>query len=257
MAVNNGRRAPAVRRTVAVLDLLSRSGQASASEISAELMLPKSSTADLVATMHESGLLARRGDDYVAGELITGLAAGFTGDAAMLERFAADWGKHPVLHEHTVALYALLGTRAMCVDTRLGTHVLPATPRAGRVISLWHDDNGDGSPFLRLIPRPALVRTLSQFEGFGHTTEEGAAALEWWDRVGDTRPFAINDTDPHGLSVGVLVPTTRTEGPPVVLAAHLLREHNDQVREIHQALHDLAVLITTPPGPAPKKGHTE
>ncbi|MGO1539404.1 MAG: helix-turn-helix domain-containing protein [Leucobacter sp.] len=248
MAVGDTVRAPAVRRAVAVLDVIAHAGQASAAEISHDLMLPKSSTANLVATMHEEGFLARRGDDYIFGELITELTAGFTGDPGVLERFATYWGGLPLLHEHTISVHAILGTRALCLDMRLGKLVLPTTPRTGRVTELWAPQQK--LPLLQLVPRTALMRTLARFEGFSHSTEVSGEVLDWWDDNGGLHPVVIHETERGSLSVGVFVPATSPVAPPLTLTAHLLHSHSDEVGEVSQALTEFAARIATPPTPA-------
>lgn len=248
MAVADQERAPAVRRAIAVLDVIAHSGQASAAEISHVLMLPKSSTANLVTTMLDEGFLAKPGDDYIFGELITELTAGFTGDPGVLERFATYWGQHALLHEHTISVHAILGTRALCLDARLGKLVLPSSPRPGRIVELWNDDGG--KPVLQLVPHTALSRTLQRFEGFGHSEDTSDAVLRWWDHHGGLQNVAVSETPGESQHVGVLVPEVSEDAPPIILTAHLLHNHTLDMRELSQALTEFASRLSTPPTPA-------
>lgn len=245
MVVNDPGRSPAVRRAVAALDLVAHTEQANAAEISQYMKLAKSSTSDLVTTMNQQGFLRHTGDDYVLGDIFTELTTGYTGDPGLLSRFATQWDQHPLLHDHTVAVQSVLGTRALCLDARLGRYVLPTTPRAGRIVSLLHD--GEGSPLLQLLAREALADTLHRFENYSHTARETAETLEWWDASGGLRPFAVQETGRGDLSVGVSVPPQVHGYPPLVLTAHLLSGHAYRMDELREALSEFAIAVAAPP----------
>lgn len=254
MAVNDSSRAPAVRRAVAALDFLAHIGQASAAEISRDLGLAKSSTADLLATMQAVDFVRRRGDEYELGVLASELTEGFVGDPAILDGFAKHWAKQPIVNEHTVTIETILGATSLCLDLRIGRYVLPSTPRIGRRIPLW--DGTNGSPLLRCVPTETLARTLERFEGFEGSPERTEAILDWKAREAP-RPGAATRLSSRGnIEISLALPATFGDSPPVTVTAHLPPESDDAVvSAVSAKLEGLARAVvdsassTSPGGP--------
>ncbi|MBK0418355.1 helix-turn-helix domain-containing protein [Leucobacter sp. CSA1] len=242
MAVNDSSRAPAVRRAVAALDFLAHIGRASAADVSRDLGLAKSSTADLLATMQAVDLVRKRGDEYELGALASELTAGFVGDPAILDGFAKHWARQPIVNEHTVTIETLLGATALCLDLRIGRYVLPSTPRIGRRIPLW--DGAAGSPLLLCMPTEALARTLERFEGFDGSPERTAAILEWRAREAP-RPRAATRLSSRGnIEISLALPVAFAGSPPVTVTAHLPPEsENGVVSAVSAKLEDLANAV--------------
>ncbi len=211
-------RAPAVKRAVTVLNFLAQQGASTAAAISHELGLAKSSTSDLLNTMLADGLLRKRRDVFSIGPLVTSLAAGFVGDAELLDRFALLWPRQPVLAEHTVTVQAIVGTHNLCVDVRLGRYLLPYTPRPGGRTDLW--SGGTGEPVLRSLTAPEVRRALDAFAGFAPAPAAEAAQV-WIDKYarGQQRLPLMSKTG--NLELNVALPAVGTGAPPTVLSLQL------------------------------------
>jgi DNA-binding IclR family transcriptional regulator len=123
-----GARSPAVHRGARVLDAVSSGAASTQAALSGLLGLPKSSIADLVSTMDDSGLIARA----VAGDLHTGPRWSELSDPdAVVHRIFRACATTD-LDGHTISLARLVGNRVVFVDVRLGRHPLPLTPRPGQ-----------------------------------------------------------------------------------------------------------------------------
>lgn len=215
-----GGRSPAIRRAALVLELVAHRRRLRPTEVSRELGLAKSSTADLVGTMLGEGLLDRRGDDLVLGRLFREAATGFVGDGTILRRFGVTWERSPLLREHTVTLQAPIGAQSVCVAVRLGRRVLPYTPRSGSRQPLW--SQGEAEPVAVRSPAKALLRSLDLFE-----PGDGAAGLRaWLERRADAAsdPVRLPSSTGNDELVAV-VPAVR----PVLAVVHL--HPDDEVDE--------------------------
>lgn len=241
MGVNQPERAPAVRRAMAVLAYLAQEGASTAADISKELGLPQSSTSDMVNTMLADGLLRRRQDLFAIGPLITDLAAGFVGDAALLDRFATHWPRHPELSRHTVSIQTILGTQSLCVDVRLGGYLLPFTPRPGSRSDTWKGSVGE--PVLTCLTPEEAHSTLTAFGAFTAHGPDRTAAEAWIGqhaRGGQPSPLLAKTGN---LELNVSLPAT-AGNPPTVLTLHLPPELGDPSGTLAQGLAELASTIT-------------
>ncbi|MFC7620906.1 helix-turn-helix domain-containing protein [Microlunatus sp. GCM10028923] len=171
-------RAPAIRRSARVLDLLAHDGPAPGARIGAGLGLAKSSTSDLLGSL-EAGRWVRRAEArFVLGGLLTELGDGLVGNAIDLIRFGPAWAADPVLHQQTVAVQVVQGTEVLCVDVRVGRQLIMVTPRPGDRTRGWSGDQG--TPALAALPEPELRETLDRFGDFlGLPVQERQAVLDW------------------------------------------------------------------------------
>lgn len=242
MGVNGSRRAPAVQRTVAVLECLARQGAASLTQLVQQLGLPKSSASDVVTTMIADDLVRRRGDTFVLGESLRVLTSGLVGDARLLDRLAKDWPRQPRLGEHTVSAQALIGSRTQCVDVRLGRYLLNHTPRPGSSRVAW--DGETGSPILRCFPASTVLRAARTFEG--HDPTPGPETLAAWlerSLPGGNEPSRVTDTDDWELSAAV--PESNSMHPPLALTLHLpARVRPEEAKDLHRALQHFTPFIS-------------
>ncbi len=242
MGLNQPERAPAVRRAMAVLAYLAQEGPSSAADISKELGLPQSSTSDLVHTMLADGLLRRRQDLFTIGPLITDLAAGFVGDAALLDRFATHWPRHPELSRHTVSIQTILGTQSLCVDVRLGNYLLPFTPRPGSRSDTWKGNLGE--PVLTCLTADEARATLTAFGAFTAHGPDRTTADSWislHSRGIQPTPLLAGTGN---LELNAALPTGPASSPPTVLTLHLPPEMEDTSGTLADGLAELASTIT-------------
>lgn len=203
-------RAPAVHRAVRLVDALAFERRARPADLARAIGLPKSSASDLIGTLLEERMLARSGEDLVLGRAFLDLAAGFVGRQGMLRDFGIGWERSRALREHTVTLQALIGAHSVCVGVRLGSAVLPYTPRAGSRLPLWSD--GAPEPVLRVVDPDDVFRTLEAFPEASSAdprTPPGA----WPD---GPAPSATGN-----LELNALVSAGADRGGPVVATVHL------------------------------------
>jgi hypothetical protein len=221
VGINDTGRAPAVRRAAAALEVVARSGHASVAEISRDLNLAKSSASDLLSTMLTERMLTRRGGALVLGELLAELAAGFVGNPNILQRFALYWNKYPPLEEHTLSLQALLGTQNLCVDVRIGRHVLPYTPRAGSRLPVW--DGARGEPILAHVSADDADATLRRFRGFNGAVDEREGIVSWIREHAPSAPAAPSPllSSTGNFELVSLLPDRAPGAPPVAVTLHL------------------------------------
>lgn len=217
--MNGPGRAPAVRRAVAVLNFLAQQGASTATDIAHELDLAKSSTSDLLNTMLADGLLRKRRDVFDIGPLVTSLAAGFVGDADLIDRFVLLWPRQPLLAEHTVSVQAIVGTQNLCVDVRLGRYLLPYTPRPGSRTDLW--SGGVGEPVLRSLSAPEVRRTMEAFAGFAPGTLAGDTAQAWVDKHARGHQPVPLMAKTGNLELNVALASGSSTAPPTVLSLQL------------------------------------
>jgi IclR family transcriptional regulator, blcABC operon repressor len=123
-----GPRSPAVHRGARVLDAISSGAASTPAALSAVLGLPKSSIADLLGTLEDTGFVARGADGSLhAGARWSDLS---DPDAVAHRVFRACATRD--LDGHTISLVQLFGNQILFVDVRLGRHPLPLTPRPGQ-----------------------------------------------------------------------------------------------------------------------------
>jgi DNA-binding IclR family transcriptional regulator len=111
-----------------VLDAISSGAASTPAALSAVLGLPKSSIADLLGTLEDTGFVARGADGSLhAGARWSDLS---DPDAVAHRVFRACATRD--LDGHTISLVQLFGNQILFVDVRLGRHPLPLTPRPGQ-----------------------------------------------------------------------------------------------------------------------------
>jgi IclR family transcriptional regulator, blcABC operon repressor len=124
----DGPRSPAVHRGARVLDAISSGAATTPATLCATLGLPKSSIADLLSTLLDTGFITRGADgDLRAGARWSDLS---DPDAVAHRLFRACATTD--LDGHTVSLTQLFGNQVVFVDVRPGRHPLPLTPRPGQ-----------------------------------------------------------------------------------------------------------------------------
>ena len=155
-----GTKAPAVVKAVTVLDDLARSaGAGSISEIARRIGAPKSSVADICATLATLGLLSRdREGRYLLGHHIIELARGLVGGRRLIEVFSEACDTAPEVRDETVTLSILDGADIVIVAARNGRTPLPVTARIGLRLPSWA--TASGRCFLGALPDADVAAIL-------------------------------------------------------------------------------------------------
>lgn len=238
-------RAPAVRRAIQALDLLAHRGNASWSDIARGLRLPRSSTSDLVQTMLDERLIRREISGLLLlGGALTEIAAGFVDNSTVLERFSLEWDKGHSLNEHTLSVQSLIGDQNMCVDVRIGRHVLPVTPRAGSRLPVWNGTSGE--PILTRLPPSAIEASLHRFGAFCGVNDATRGAILDWVRkntTGQSRDLRHMVASTGNAELSQVIPGETTDQESVALTLHLPPDTARNVPELKAALSALAARI--------------
>ncbi|KQQ06051.1 MULTISPECIES: hypothetical protein [unclassified Rathayibacter] len=229
---------PAIRRAVAIVDFVAFVGVATPAAISAHLGLAKSSIADIVGTMLDTGLLQKVGEGLIAGPAFSRLSAGFVGGSAPIENLRRLWQRHPVLHEHTISLQTLIGTRNLCVDVNLGIHLLPYNPRPGMRTTVWNGSGGD--PILHSLSADEIISGVERFHAYTSLAPQARADLGDWVQEharGAQTELLLSQTG--NLEINVALAGSGAP-PPSVLTLHLPREMHADFPSLRTALAQLA-----------------
>lgn len=170
---------PAVHRATAIAQRVSRQEGLDVKKLAEDLSLPKSTVKDVVGTMLEQDILARRHDELVIGSFFADLTTSLLGFTRILDRFAALWQRQPLLSDHTLSIRSIIGREALCLEVRHGRRLLPYSPRAGFRTSTW--DGIIGEPALRSLHPVEVEEALDRFEllTWGFDANERTSMTTW------------------------------------------------------------------------------
>ena len=248
MGVNGPDRAPAVRRAVSVLDLITQVGEVTSTDVSRDLMIARSSTSDLITAMLDDGLIRRRDDRLTLGSVWERCAAGFVGGRPVLEHFVSEWDRAKLLNAHTVSVQALLGDQTICLDVRMGRHVLAVTPRPGSRFPVWNGVSGE--PILSRLSPQLIENSLAAFSNFCGASRETVQEIIAFARAHTSINDAIAPVDKASTGnyeMTVAVPGAVDETVPTALTLHLAPDFRvaTDVVELSDALHEFASKLST------------
>jgi DNA-binding IclR family transcriptional regulator len=100
---------PAVNRSVAVLEALSRESPLGTSELARRLDLPKSSIANILSAMDQTGLIERVDQSYGLGRRLVEFAAAYLAENTPVDMFLSAARELPTAREETVVFAELDG----------------------------------------------------------------------------------------------------------------------------------------------------
>lgn len=154
-------KAPAIIKAVSLLDELARSSDGvSVSNIARRINVPKSSVADLCATLSAHGLVARDGDGrYLLGRHIVEIARGLVGGRRFVEVFAEACDGTMAARDETVTMSIRDGADIVIIAARHGRATLPITVRAGLHLPVW--STASGRCFLSHLSETGLAEVLA------------------------------------------------------------------------------------------------
>lgn len=139
-----GAMVPAVVRTLAVLDLLSRQTEpVSLARLTADLGLPKSSVRAICNTLVSCGYVRRHpAGSYRLGSKVVSLAQLFLAGTDVAREFNAIWSDNRSSPEETVLLSVLSGSEAVYVAVRNSVRPLGLAFRVGLKFPAWISASG-------------------------------------------------------------------------------------------------------------------
>lgn len=154
-------KAPAIIKAVSLLDELARSSDGvSISNIARRIDVPKSSVADLCATLSAHGLVARDGNGrYLLGRHIVEIARGLVGGQRLVEVFADACDGTMAARDETVTMSIRDGADIVIIAVRHGRATLPITVRAGLHLPVW--STASGRCFLGHLSETGLAEVLA------------------------------------------------------------------------------------------------
>ena len=194
---------PAVVRALALLERVARQRQPmSASQLAAELALPRSSVHGLCHTLLHHGYLRRQGDGgFAIGASVMGLAEAFIADIDVAREFAGLWQEAGVATDEAVILSVLNGIDSIYVAVRNSPRPLGVAFNVG--VRIPAHLSGSGKAMLAFQPRDTLQRLfdgvhLATFTGRGPASPEAL-----FDELALIRERGYS-VDDEGVRAGVL-----------------------------------------------------
>jgi DNA-binding IclR family transcriptional regulator len=194
---------PAVGRALLLMERLARERQPmSATQLAADLALPKSTVHGLCNTLLHHGYLRRHGEGgFLVGSRVMGLAEAFIADTNVAQEFGALWQEIKLATDESVILSVLNGTDSVYVAVRNSTRPLGLAFNVG--VRLPSYLSGSGKATLAFLPEATLRRMfpsgpLATLTGKGaSSTRQLFAELA----VIRERGYSVDD---EGVRAGVL-----------------------------------------------------
>lgn len=250
---DKGTQAPAVGRAVRILDFLAGAGghAQSLSEIARELLIAKSSTANLCAALEEGGLIRRADGGYLLGRRLVELGGAYLSTFDQVREFYRICEDSPVLSRNLVQIAMLDGPRVIYLAVYEGHERFPLSASVG-----------DRYPASATAVGTALLSELDphQVEAlYGDDrhlvtfTERSTATIESLQtKLEQTRErgyaIDIGEVHPNVVGIAVLVKSLRHGDPSFGLGVSLVRPHvstSDQ-EEVLVALQGAAHRLSVP-----------
>ena len=149
---------PAVVRTVAVLDLLSRQTEAvSLARLTSDLALPKSSVRAICNTLVSCGYVRRNPQgNYRLSSKVVSLAESFLAGTDVAREFNSIWSESKSAPEETVLLSVLNGNEAVYLAVRISAQPLGLALRVGLKFPAWV--SASGKAMLAYLPAEEAER---------------------------------------------------------------------------------------------------
>jgi DNA-binding IclR family transcriptional regulator len=194
---------PAVVRALMLLERLARQRQPmSASQLAAELALPRSSVHGLCSTLLHFGYLRRQGEGgFAVGASVMGLAEAFIADIDVAQEFAGLWQEAVIETEESVVLSVLNGADAVYVAVRNSPRPLGIAFNVGVRLPAYL--SGSGKAMLAFMPTDTVTRLIGGAPLATLTGKGPASREELFDEFAQIRDrgFSVDD---EGVRAGVL-----------------------------------------------------
>jgi len=194
---------PAVGRALLLMERLAQERlPMSATQLAAELSLPKSTAHGLCNTLLHHGYLRRHGGGgFLIGSRVMGLAESFIADTNVAQEFGALWQEIKLATDESVILSVLNGTDSVYVAVRNSTRPLGLAFNVG--VRLPSYLSGSGKATLAFLPEATLKRMFPAGRLPTLTGKGPASARQLFDELAliRARGYSIDD---EGVREGVL-----------------------------------------------------
>lgn len=151
---------PAVNRAVAILEELSNEAPLGTSELARRLDLPKSSIANILGAMDQTGLIERVDQSYTLGRKLVEFAAHYLAEHSPVSMFLSAAKELPCASEETIVFAELADTDIVYLARHHGTQPIRLAGDIGNrmpaVVTAL------GQAMLAQFPAPALDAFLAQ-----------------------------------------------------------------------------------------------
>lgn len=243
--------APAVTRSIRLLDLLAQRGPLTLTELAGALGLAKSSTANLCLALEASAMVERVAEGYRLGRRTAELGGAYAAQFQQVREFYAVCDASPVLRYELVQVAMLDGADALYlarhegssrvrIGTPLGSRLPAALSATGRALLMRHDDARVSELLADRVPFPKLT---------DHSPTDMASLL---DRLAESRErgWALDAEESYPGIVGVAVPLEpwAPGDPPLALGVGMAAAATDtaHIERVARALQDAADRLTNP-----------
>lgn len=243
--------APAVTRSIRLLDLLAQRAPLTLTELANGLGLAKSSTANLCLALEASDMVERAAEGYKLGRRTAELGGAYAAQFQQVREFYAVCDASPVLRHELVQVAMLDGADALYLarhegsarvrlGTPLGSRLPAALSATGRALLMAHDDARVSELLADRVPFPKLTE---------HSPTDMASLL---DRlaVARERGWALDAEESYPGIVGVAVPLEpwAPGDPQLALGVGMAAAGSDTARieSVAAALAEAAGRLTNP-----------
>lgn len=232
-ASDSGSLVPAITRAVAILDTLAAAEgeRLSVSAIARSLGLPKSSTANLCASLEETGLITRDGHGYALGRKLAELGGRYLSTVDQIRDFYELCRRAPQLSRETVRVAVLDGLDVLYLARYDGTQPLRLTASIGDRFPATC--TATGKAILSTLP-PAVVedRLRGSHQALPALTERSITTVPGLLAELDAtrrRGYAVDDEEATMGVVCFAVPVAgfRTESAPFAISVTALKARLD------------------------------
>lgn len=245
--------APAVTRSIRILDLLAEAGgqPRTLTDIARELGIAKSSTSNLCIALEEGGLIRRVGSGYLLGRRTVELGSLYLAGFDQMREFYRICEESPVLSRCLVQIGMLDGTRVLYLAVFEGRERFALSASVGDRYPA--STTAVGTALLsELDPADVEKRYRDPRDLVTFTERSTASVRDLQAKLASTRErgYAIDDGEVHPSVVGVavLVPATRPSDPSFAIGVSLVRPNAGAAdrSEVVAALRAAAELLTRP-----------
>jgi DNA-binding IclR family transcriptional regulator len=245
--------APAVTRAAAILDVLGADGAAAygPSELARRLGLPKSSIANICATLADVGLLRRRGTGFALGRKLADLGGAYLAAMDLVQEFYEACRELPTGSDETVQLAVLDGLEMTYLARHDGRQPVRLTSQIGG--RLPATSTATGKAALAALSDPELERRMAGLTMLPAYTPKSHRTVR--ELMGDlpavrSRGYAIDDeeTIEGVVCYGIAIPGSHPGEGPHAASITLLkaRATAERVPALVADLRQLAELLSDP-----------
>jgi DNA-binding IclR family transcriptional regulator len=252
--------APAVTRSIRLLDLLAQRGSLTLTELAGGLGIAKSSTANLCLALEAADMVERTAGGYRLGRRTAELGGAYAAQFQQVREFYAVCDASPVLRHELVQVAMLDGADALYLarhegsarvrlGTPLGSRLPAALSATGRALLMGYDDTRVSELLADRVPFPKLT---------DNSPTDMASLLE---RLAESRRrgWALDAEESYPGIVGVAVPLEpwAPGDPQLALGVGMAAVSGEtgRIERVANALSEAAAQLTNPFSAAVRRGN--